>query len=488
MQKRGQRQDRRAMKGPSYKNPEMQEIAEKMVSLKNREANAGVSIHELFNDSFLLPAQLGDARRKERGQEEILVAAYKSAWGQQDVKAAYGEGKVGDVSKKGAHHKDDPNDTELDPAILAMLHPELSSDDQDVTLCRDLLSTHFDPRAIDMRLLRSLIKNIEHGGEAQWNLREHDLDAAEVPEGIRALLYLDLLANEARMFMKNWLKENQRPDPYSPPDYLSGKQAEEAYTKKLSSIIKPKGFKIAYLKGLEERLSSMVDERAQNIYKDQAEEMMSLWRVVNYLISSKFSQGDVPEFRQSVYGALKDRGIEKAKTLIRPRMVRNDEAFTPAAKHTFNITEEEIKASRMERGKTAKMTKDEKAEFEWQKKQKQEDEQLQPLQPYIGRTLYDTKNDRLMYCIGFGKISRVRKSYDAKKHVYVEKSSDVPAMEVRYFSRPKSGETAQARKENGLIGPGEFLACIAKNQYVVREDIPLSPDATTIDANLFPLK
>lgn len=487
--KRGSQQDTRKTREPSYQNPEMQKIAKQIVDLRNRESTAGIPMHELFDNSFLLPAQLGDARRKERGQEEMLVAAYKSAWDQQNVKAAYGEGKVGDVSKKGAHHKDDPSDTELDPALLAMLHPEASSDDADVTPCRDLLAVHFDPRAIDMRLLRSLIKNIDHGGEAQWRLRAHDLDEAKIPEGIRALLYLDLLAGEARMLMKGWLKENQRPDPFSPPDYLSAKAAQEAYTKKLSSLIKPKGFTISYLKGLEERLSGMVTKQAQSLYEDQAEEMMNLWRAVNYLISSKFPQGfDVGGFRQSVYEALKNREIQKAKNRIRPHILRNEDAFTPAAKHTLGVTEEEIKAMRMERGKTAKMTSDEKAEYERQKKQTQEAEQLQPLRPYIGRALYDAVNDRLIYCIGFGKISRTRKSYDKDTHTNIKTSSNVPAMEVRYFPRQKSDSSAQARKENGLIGPGEFLTRIQKGEYKLLEGVSLDRNATEIDVKLFPEK
>ncbi len=277
--------DARRAKGPYFLDPEMQKIAEKIAALNNQESSAGVPMNTLFEDSFLLPAQLGDAKRKSRNQEEILVAAYKDAWNQSDVKAAYDYGKVGDVSKKGAHHKDDADEIKLEPKLFAILHPETSSDDQDVTPTRDLLSTHFDPSAIDVRLLRSLIKNIEHGGEAQWRLRTQDLDKAEVPDEVRALLYLDLLANEARILMKNWLKENQRPDPFSALDYLSKEKAREAYENKLSSLIKPKGFKLAYLKGFEERLSGMVDERAQSLYKDQSEEMMNLWRAINYLRS-----------------------------------------------------------------------------------------------------------------------------------------------------------------------------------------------------------
>ncbi len=194
------------------------------------------------------------------------------------------------------------------------------------------------------------------------------------------------------------------------------------------------------------------------------------------------------EFRQSVYGTLRERDIEKARALIRPRIVRNPDAFTPAAKHTLNITGEEIKAAQMERGDTREMTKEEKTEFERKKKQKQEDEQLQPLRPYIGTVLYDKGNDRLIHCIGFGKISRTRTKYDEKKYATVKTSSDVPCMEVRYFPRPKFGKSATAKKENGLIGPGEFLVRIQSGEYELRTDIALSQDTIEIDAKFFPKK
>src|SRR3990167_930188 len=105
MQKRGPRQDARAMKEPSYADPEMQKIANQIVDLRNRESTAGVPVHELFNNSFLLSAQLGDARRKSRGQEQILVNAYKDAWNDKNVQAMYDEGKNGDVSKKGEYRE-----------------------------------------------------------------------------------------------------------------------------------------------------------------------------------------------------------------------------------------------------------------------------------------------------------------------------------------------------------------------------------------------
>lgn len=478
-----------------YTDPEMQKIAEQMVAIRNREMKTGMGMHELFEQSFLLPAQLGDTQRKNRGKETMLVNAYRDAWRDPGVAALYGEGKNGDVSNKGKHRKDTSDEMaeiDRDPALRALLNPDKDSDDEYVTPARELLSTHFDAKAIDVRLLRSLIKSIDHGGEAQWAIRSRDFDSAEIPSGIRAMLTLDMLANEARMLLRSWLKDNQKLDPTSVPDYMSSQQAKDAHIKKLQSVIKPKGFSVAYLKGIEERLTDMVEERARFLYKDNAEEMMNLWRSVNYLISSKFSQGDVSEFRRSVYEALNEEdkkvGIAKARALIRPRILRNPEAFTPAAKNTFSVTDEELKATRLERGTTHKMTKEGKAEYAARKKQQKDQETLQPIVPYIGKTLYDKANDRLIYCIGTGKISRARKSYDKKTHRNIETTSDIPAMEVTYFPRPKSGSSSQARKEPGFIGPGEFLTRIQKGEYQILETASLDQNTTEIDVKIFPRK
>ncbi len=331
----------------AYSDLEMQNIARQIADLRERGNRTGVPMHELFESSFVLPAQLGDRRRKLRNEDEILVQAYKDAWSDREISALYFEGKKGDLRSKGAYRPDEEPST-LSPEVLALLHPEKDYDDNYVNQCRDLLNVHFDPEAIDIRLVRSLVRNLDHGGMTQWALREKDMSEAGVPDGIRALLTLDLLAHEARLYIREWLRENQSLDPFTVTDFLSSTQAKENYVKKLGTKIEPKGFKLAYLKGLEERLSGMVEERAKSLYKDDSDAMMELWRAVQYLRSSKFTQGDVSEFRQSVYQALKDRDLEKARSLMRPRMLRNPDAFTPAARQNLDITEEDIKATRME--------------------------------------------------------------------------------------------------------------------------------------------
>ncbi len=134
------------------------------------------------------------------------------------------------------------------------------------------------------------------------------------------------------------------------------------------------------------------------------------------------------------------------------------------------------------------MSTAEKEAYKEQVKQREEEEKLQPLKPYIGTVLYDAANDRVIYCIGFGKASRTRTSYDKKTWKKVETTSDIPGMEVRYFPRPKPGEPARARKEKGLIGPGQFLANIAKGTYSLREDINLDATTEQFDQKLFPSK
>ncbi|MBI2483959.1 hypothetical protein HYV71_02125 [Candidatus Uhrbacteria bacterium] len=490
-----------------YDDPGMQSLAQEIVVLRDQAIRGGVSMHRLFSESFLLPARLGDTNRKKIGQEEMLVNAYQDAWLDPDVAARYGAGKMGDVSGKGEHRKDtsdEMSEIDNDPALRALLNPDKDSDDEYVTPNRELLSTHFDPKALDVRLLRSLIKNIEHGGEAQWRLRAQDLGAARVPDGIRALLTLDMLANEARTLIRSLLREYQPLNPSLPTDYLSADQARENYRAKLLCLKKPtdarraqdrtldtaikRGFTLAYLKGMEERLSDMAQERATSLYGDKAGEIMDLWRAANYLISSKFTQGDVSEFRQSVYGALKEKNLDKARSLIRPRILRNPDAFTPAAKHTLGVTEQELKATRMERADTRKMSLNERAEYEKMKKQKEDEEKLTPLKPYVGKVVYDGGHDRLMYCVGFGAIERTRASYDKKTHRNRETKSSIPAMEVRYFPRPKSGGTSTSRKEAGFIGPGEFLTRIETGEYTLREDISLSSGGMEIDARFFPKK
>jgi len=438
----------------------------------------------------------------------MLEQAYREAWNDTAVRQAYGDGKNGDLRGKGAHNK--PREYDDEPSLTIEdipfdTHPKLSSDAGSVEQSRDLLAIHFDARGIDVRLLRILVRNIEHGGEAQWQLRENDLKEAEVPDGFRALLTLDMLANEARSLIRSLLREYQPLDPSMPPDYVSADKAREAYRDKLLSAREPKishraqdrnldiairrGFNLAYLKGVEERLSDIVNERAQNLYgEENAEEMMDLWRVVNYLRSSKFSQGDVTEFRRSVYGALKEKNVQKARDLIRKRIVRTPDAFTPAAHRILEVTQAELSEVRVQRGDTRKMTPEEKKVHDERKRQENTTEILQPIRPYVGKTLYDAKGDRLIYCIGLGAIERKRASYDSKTRQYKETSSKIPAMEVRYFSRPKSGGTAKARKESGFIKPAEFLVNVENGTYTLREDIALSPDATEITTNFFPEK
>ena len=428
-------------------------------------------MQELFDNSFLLPAQLGDARRKERGQEEILAEAHKAAWDEKNVKELYGKGKNGNVGSEDYHEYDNQGAKNLN----------------------EFLKIHFDPEAIDLRLVRSLVHNMDHGGIDQWNRREQDMYEEKIPDGIRALLHLDMLANEARTLMHGWLDNNLPLNPSLVPDSLSVDHAKAAYVKKLQAKIEPKGFPVAYLKGLEERLSAMVNERAQSLYKDTAKETMDLWRAVNYLRSSKFKLGSVSEFRQSVYGALKERNLQKAKDLIRPRILRNPEAFTLAAQYSTNIAKEEIRTAQVERGNTKRMTPAEKelykqrrAEDKLREKKREEEKRLEPLKPYIGKVIFDKKGDRLILCIGLGKISRTRTTYDGKTHTDIQKASDMPGMEVRYFPRPQSGTRAPARQDDGIIKWGAFLTRIQSGEYQLQDDITISGDTKEIDTKLFP--
>ncbi|MBI4250002.1 hypothetical protein HY622_00220 [Candidatus Uhrbacteria bacterium] len=494
-----------------FDDPEMQRIAQEIAALRERAAQQGASANELFEGSFVLSAQLGDERREKRGEPRILEQAYRDAWNDPDVRQAYGDGKNGDLRDKGMHKPlpDEEMILSKEEETLLGLHPEISSDAGSVEQTHDLLAIHFDARAIDMRLLRTLVRSISHGGEKQWQLRDNDMKEGRVPDGIRALLALDMLANEARTLMRALLAEYQPMDPSLPADYVSSDKARDAYRDKLLSAKTPtdahrarderldtavkRGFNLAYLKGLEERLSTMVQERAQSLYKDDAEKVMNLWRAVNYLKSSKLKPKEsASDLRQSVYGALKEYGtlkeesIKRAESIIRPRVIRNPEAFTPAAQHSLGVLKEEIRNAQVERGDTTKMTEDEKARYEREKKQHEEDEKLQPLKQYIGKVLYDTKNDRLIFCIGGGKISRTRTSYDRKRHKEVEKASDIPGMEVRYFPRPRSGMKASANQENGIIKPGAFLTRIQSGEYQLRDDISISGDTKEIDTKLFP--
>lgn len=281
-----------------------------------------ISYFDLADKAMELYATYSDSMRRQYGQPATVLSALRSVRAQQngDPSNAFFHGLRG--SYRNITH------SILPPASTAIEEIAEVLRSVDRTVVYYPFVTRFVAGSKNTPLQYSYM---------YWMSREEDLGRAGVDQKIRAMLYFDMLSEEAERRAREVM--NSMTNTRMVTSVSVGKE-EDFWREKLIGRTYHQG--VEFCRGYFLRALGDAYEIASEVYGEQWQEALDLWRAVYFMHGTEIPRKKMKDMRTEVFRHLAHGELESARVILRETALRYyPKGFTEQAYRTLAITEED---------------------------------------------------------------------------------------------------------------------------------------------------
>lgn len=232
----------------------------------------------------------------------------------------------------------------------------------------------------------------------QWAAKLNDFDKAQVPDNIKALVFLDLLYRQAVVKTRNILESLL--DPEEKREVIEGME-DKFWQSKLGYL--GKGYEgVNFCGGYILKTQQEIQAKAQEIYGDDFEKALGLWRSIMFMKTSYFRTKGISleDVRVPILKALGERDLPEAERLLQEAVEKYPEAFTSISQIQLGFSDEEIQTIKDGKDPDSEYSKELREKIRREKHRSETGEGFITLaDSLINRAFLDVSNGQIVFVV-----------------------------------------------------------------------------------------